>query len=492
MNLEQLREGWLPWAIGTAIAVPLLLVVLTEIIGSLGRRGHAAVKPLRLLRNWVVPVVGLLILLAIASRSETDLVWTRVVATVLGFLVILLLLSALNVALFSHAREGSWRERVPSIFIEIARLGLVVVGLGILFQWVWGADVGGLITALGVTSIVIGLALQNAVGGVISGLLLLFEQPFKIGDWLDVGGGTEGRVVEMNWRAVHIDTGSGIQIVPNSTLAGASFTNKSLPTGPYYAELPVKFSTDDPPHAVMQLLVNVADTLPQRTPGESATATYSGGGSFVVTIPVESAAVAPQAVSIYLSWLWYAARRAGAALDGDSTDPISEPGHLERALEVIGSTFNISVAERELVAASAWLERYGSGETVQTEGRVPNALRFVVEGRLRLLVSAAGGQLDIADIEPRDYIGHTALTRERAITSAIARNVTTVLAVPVETIDELVTLRPRLAQDIGQSLEQRRKLANDALAQIGIAHDTRQSTATNVVSGHISAPARRP
>ena len=69
------------------------------------------------------------------------------------------------------------------------------------------------------TSIVIGLALQNAVGAVISGLLLLFEQPFQIGDWLDTDG-ARGRVVEVNWRAVHIDTGTGIQIIPNAALAG--------------------------------------------------------------------------------------------------------------------------------------------------------------------------------------------------------------------------------------------------------------------------------
>ena len=94
-----------------------------------------------------------------------------------------------NVALFANARAGSWRERIPKIFIEIARLILVIVGLALLFRLVWGADVGGVFAALGVTSIVIGLALQNAVGGVISGLLLLFEQPFKIGDWLTVGGG---------------------------------------------------------------------------------------------------------------------------------------------------------------------------------------------------------------------------------------------------------------------------------------------------------------
>ena len=338
--MDLLREDWIWWAIGIAVAVPLALVVLTEVIGALTRRGHPAAKPLRLLRNWVIPVAALFALLIFAFRSDAENVWPRVVATVLGFLVILLLLSALNVALFTNAEEGSWRERIPTIFVEIARLVLVVVGLAVLFQWVWNADVGGLIAALGVTSIVIGLALQNAVGGVISGLLLLFEQPFRIGDWLDIGG-LQGRVIEVNWRAVHIDTGSGIQIVPNSTLSGASFTNLSEPAGAFHAVAEVKFTTDDPPHEVIQLLVEVADSLPMRMAGERATARYAGAGTYTVSLPIDGPSQVDQALSVYLSWLWYAARRRGLALDGDSTDPLADPERLEQALEVVGPTLHL-------------------------------------------------------------------------------------------------------------------------------------------------------
>lgn len=177
------------WGIALlVVGVPLTLIVLTELIGWLDRRQHPAAAPLRLLRNWVIPVASLFALLAFAFESSEDQVWVRFVATVLGFLLILLVLSAFNVALFSNAQSGSWRERIPSIFVEIARLALVLFGVAMLFSWVWNADVGGLIAALGVTSIIIGLALQNAVGGVISGLLLLFEQPFRIGDWLSVAG----------------------------------------------------------------------------------------------------------------------------------------------------------------------------------------------------------------------------------------------------------------------------------------------------------------
>ena len=52
----------------------------------------------------------------------------------LGFLLILLVLSAFNVALFANAKPDQWRERIPSIFVELVRLILVVVGLALLFS----------------------------------------------------------------------------------------------------------------------------------------------------------------------------------------------------------------------------------------------------------------------------------------------------------------------------------------------------------------------
>ena len=49
----------------------------------------------------------------------------RVVATVFGFVVLVLLLSGLNATLFQGAPEGSWRKRMPSIFLDVARFALI-------------------------------------------------------------------------------------------------------------------------------------------------------------------------------------------------------------------------------------------------------------------------------------------------------------------------------------------------------------------------------
>lgn len=465
------RDGWGWWVIALAVGVPVLLVVLTELINHLRRRDSPVAGPLRLLRNGVIPVGALFALLAFAIQSPADQVWTRVVATVFGFLVILLVLSSFNVAVFANAAEGSWRRRIPSIFLEIARLVLVALGLALLFSWVWGADVGGIFTALGVGSIVIGLALQNAVGGVISGLLLLFEQPFKIGDFLDTGG-VKGRVVEVNWRAVHIDTGSGIQIVPNSNLSGASFTNLSEPEGPFSAETSVKFATDDPPHEVMALLVEVADALPMRA-RERASVSYSGAGAYGVSIPVAGPADAGRALSTYLSWLWYAARRRGFALDGDATDPLAEPGRLVEALEAVSGTLHLKDDDREALLATAHLERYGVGEVVLPSGVVPDEVRVVVTGRAVLALDVDGGRVEFATAEKGDIIGQTALTRERSVAVTVAGEILTVVVLPLATVDELIRTRPRLAAEIGESLELKRSLAAERLASIELTRGPR-------------------
>jgi small-conductance mechanosensitive channel len=227
------------------VGLPIALMVLHELHSTLARRNSAYAKPVGLLRNWILPAGALYLLFRQLEAADADPTWSKVAASLFGFLVMLLLLSGVNAALFGEARSGSWRQRLPGIFVDLGRLILIVLGIGLLLSWVWGANIGGLVTAVGVTSIVIGLAVQSAVGPVISGLLLLFEQPFRIGDWLDTKFG-KGRVAEVNWRAVHIDTENGLQVIPNAALAEDSFVNLSRTTAPYFkARAALTFAADD-------------------------------------------------------------------------------------------------------------------------------------------------------------------------------------------------------------------------------------------------------
>lgn len=461
--LEFWNEPWFVGAVVVAIGLPVLIIVLTEVLGYLVRRGSPAAKPVRLLRNLVLPVGAILALLAFADSVTVELTWVRVVATVFGFLLILLVLSAFNVVLFGNAKAGSWRERLPSIFVDLARLLLIVVGLAVLFSWVWGADVGGLFAAIGVTSVVIGFALQSAVGSVVSGLLLLFEQPFRLGDWLDTGS-VRGRVIEVNWRAVHIETDEGVQIVPNASLASASFTNLSRTPGPYFATMTVTFGHDDAPHVAIALLRQLAEDLPFADPAARPSVVYGGAGSYSVGIPVLGPAVAEEALAVFTSWLWYASRRAGLTLSGSTKDPADTPDAVAAALTRIASTLRIPAADVAEIATSCHLERYAAGEVVQREGRIPDAVRVVLDGSIGLFVLLEGGPLPLASVERGEYVGQTALTRERTLTRSAAETPLTVLRIPTEVIDRLVQRHPALAKEIGQTIDRRRSAATVALA----------------------------
>ncbi|MDQ1131239.1 mechanosensitive ion channel family protein [Microbacterium sp. SORGH_AS_0888] len=457
-----LGEGWVWWAFALAVGLPLVLVVLTEVISILRRRRSPVVKPLLLLRNWVVPVAALVALLAFATRSDQDLIWVRIVGTVFGFLLILLVLSALNVALFSTARAGTWRERVPTIFIEIARLLLVVVGLALLFQVVWQADVGGLIAALGVTSIVIGLALQNAVGGIVSGLLVLFEQPFKIGDWIDTGD-ANGRVVEVNWRALHIETGSGVQVIPNAKLAAASFRNLSRPAGPFAVTIPVVFAPSDPPERVRALLRDVGERLPQRLVGRPVEVDYLGAGSFSAAIPVLSPALQGETTGVFLGRLWYAARRAGLALDKIASDPEQHRTALAVALEGAARALHLDGPLREDAEKMCRIETYAAGELLGRAGEVPDAVRYVVAGSARVTAPTPRGDVECGTIDAGELIGSAALTRERSRVSVVTRETSSVLVLPVEFANRVIRAHPIFASELGADLELRREQAAHAV-----------------------------
>jgi small-conductance mechanosensitive channel len=447
------------------VGLPIILIILTEVQSNLARRGSPAASLVRLARNFVVPTAAVAVLLGEITKSvgSTDFTWTKLIATLFGFLVILFILNTFNLALFTNAEKGTWRERLPSIFVDIARIVLIAIGLAILFKLVWNTDVGGLFTALGVTSIVIGLALQGAIGSVVSGLLLLFEQPFRLGDHLDAGG-VRGRVIEVNWRAVHIDTGNGIQIIPNASLAGSSFTNLSRGDGRYTVTTTVVFTTDDPPAEVTALLVRVALGLPGLFPDTKPVAVPTGGPNFDLSFEVRGPGAEGEAVAVLRSRLWYASRRAGLGLDGDSTDAFVTPERTAEALRQVAPLLHLAGDDATALESVVHLERYAAGEIVLEAGVVPSAMLFVLRGTSALVApTPEGGRVPVARVEPGDYLGQTALTREPLLAAAVAVTELAVLRIPVESLDSLVRTRPRLAREIGQVIDKRRRMVATAL-----------------------------
>lgn len=463
-------EPWFWPAVSVIVGLPIALLVLGEIHTAMVRRGSPGARIVLLIRNVLVPLGAIIILFTQIPQEagNAEFTWPKVAATAFGFVLILVLLNGLNLAVFVTAKEGTWRQRIPSIFVDIARVLLIAICLAVLFGWIWSADIGGFFTALGIGSIVIGLALQNAVGSVLSGLFLLFEQPFEIGDYILTPDG-KGRVIAVNWRATHLDTNNGILVIPNSTLSGASFRNLTRATSPFETDTLVRFATDDPPQQVIDVLVDVANGLPERHPDVEASAVPMGKSWYEVSIPLSSPGKAYGTLGLFRKRLWYAARRAGLHLDRDLTDNFATPERTREHLARLAPRFYLSVPEAvALFDKGACLQQYGEGEVVQRARAVPDGVRVIISGSVELSVPASrGALLPVARLGRDDVLGITALTRQVAGARVIALEDLAVLFVPLPVIDDLVRTHPDLARDMGQAIDARLKLVAQALMDAG-------------------------
>jgi small-conductance mechanosensitive channel len=459
-------SSWFYWAVGIAVGLPVLLIALTEWQHALDRRKSFLTRPVSLLRNYLLPLGALLLLLIKATQVPTQDTPVKVVATLFGFVVIVLLLSGVNATVFQAAPEGTWRKRIPAIFVDVARFVLIIVGLAIIFSWIWGAHIGGLLTALGVGSIVIGLTLQHSVGQIISGLLMLFEQPFKLGDWIETSS-ARGRVVEVNWRAVHIDTGSGLQITPNSVLAVASFTNLSRPPGAHKVKIPTVFSLDDPPDRVCAMLTRVASGLPQLKPDRAPKTVPLGGIDYRTSIPLRSPGDDGDAKATFLRWVWYAARREGLHLD-ETDDDFGTPEVVKDAIRrVVAPALRLTPADQQDLAPHATVVRYGADEVLQHLGEVPAQMTFILAGRVRVAAPTEDGSLvPVTTLGEGSFLGQTALTREPVLATAQANVEVTAVQIRRERIEEMMQQKPLLLQEFGRLIEERRGRVKRALAAV--------------------------
>lgn len=144
---------------------------------------------------------------------------------------------------------------------SIVRYVIIAIGFVVILQTV-GIDLSTVTVLAGALGIGVGFGLQSITNNLVSGLILLFERPIKIGDRIEVGQVT-GDVVDISVRATTVITNDNIAIIiPNSEFIGSKVTNWSYTTRDVRFNFPVRVSYREDPEAVRKLLLEVAGSHP--------------------------------------------------------------------------------------------------------------------------------------------------------------------------------------------------------------------------------------
>jgi small-conductance mechanosensitive channel len=146
--------------------------------------------------------------------------------------------------------------------IRVNHYIIMTIGAIVAFQFV-GINLSGLAVIFGLLSVGIGFGLQNITSNFISGLILLFERPIKVGDRVTVGE-TEGDVLAINMRSTTIQTLDNITIiVPNSEFISSNVTNWSYGDPKIRIQLEVGVSYESDLDTVLEALKEVAHEHPK-------------------------------------------------------------------------------------------------------------------------------------------------------------------------------------------------------------------------------------
>ena len=187
------------------------------------------------------------------------------VGRVLSALLLLLVCLTLARLLLGTARRlverAALDERIKRYILRGLRAFLYLL-TALVMAGSLNIDVSSLIALVGVFGLAVSLAVQDVLGNVAGGMVLLFSKPFTLGDYVSTADG-EGEVAEITLTHTKLDTPAGQRVMlPNSKLMAGQIVNYTV-RGVRRADHAVSASYDDAPEAVRSACLKALE----RTPG---------------------------------------------------------------------------------------------------------------------------------------------------------------------------------------------------------------------------------
>ncbi len=190
------------------------------------------------------------------------------VGRVLSALLLLLVCLALVRLLLGTARRlverASLDERIKRYILRVLRAFLYLL-TALVMAGSLNIDVSSLIALVGVFGLAVSLAVQDVLGNVAGGMVLLFSKPFTLGDYVSTADG-EGEVEEITLTHTKLDTPAGQRVMlPNSKLMAGQIVNYTV-RGVRRADHAVSASYDDAPEAVRSACLKALERTPNILP----------------------------------------------------------------------------------------------------------------------------------------------------------------------------------------------------------------------------------
>lgn len=158
-------------------------------------------------------------------------------------------------------RFAAVEPRTVPLFNNVTKI-LVAGGTVYFLFLIFDKDVGAWLAGAGIVGIAVGFAAKDTLANLFSGVFIVADAPYQVGDFIVLDSGERGRVSQIGLRSTRLLTRDDIEItVPNAVIANAKITNES--GGPWQKErvrVPVAVAYGSDVDRVREILMEVANS----------------------------------------------------------------------------------------------------------------------------------------------------------------------------------------------------------------------------------------
>jgi small-conductance mechanosensitive channel/CRP-like cAMP-binding protein len=401
----------------------------------------------------------------------------------------ILLSTALIVALVNRYVWDFYFERkrgttIPHFLREV--VGGIIFLIVLLFVLSYGyhaeTQLKGLLAGSGVIAIVVGFAGQNLFAGIIGGIAIQINRPYKLGDWLKVGD-IYAEVREINWRSTRLCTNDDIYLdIPNNEMVSHQIVNLHYPTEIHAMRIRVGIDYNAPPNRVKEVLGRAAQSAKNVVLNPPVKVFLVDFSDHAVTYEIKyymgNHARINETNDAVRTNVWYALKRQGITIPF----PIRTL-HLERkaarrveddqaeALSILRDEplFScLSDDQLNRLVTQARINTFGRGEPVIQEGAAGDSMFVLLRGAANVSLFKNGSTIQVATLGAGDCFGEMSLlTGEPRSATVHADGDCYVMEIGKPIMADVLRSAPGCLEQLSQLLAQR-KMETEGILQEAI------------------------
>ena len=370
---------------------------------------------------------------------------------------------------FEHRKKTPIPHFLREVFGGLIFLVALLLVLSIGYQA--ESQLKGLLAGSGVVAIIIGFAGQNFFSGIIAGMSLQINHPYKVGDWLKVGD-TYGEVREINWRSTRLMTNDAITLdIPNNEMVQHTITNLSDPNRAHYMRLQIAAEYGAPPNRVKDALMRATIQVPGVEKDPPPQIYVSEYADSAIIYQIKFAMITHSGYyevrdAIYTN-AWYEFRRCNITIPYPQrtlhlqrkTGQPADEGHGEALSILRGEALFQCLSETQLaqLVKQARLDHFGRGERVIEEGDDGNSMFILLRGNAQVSVAKNGSTIPVATLRSGDCFGEMSLlTGEKRSATVQAEGDCYVMEIGKEVMGEVIRESPDCLKQLSELLAKRR------------------------------------